>query len=466
MANDKPSLMPGEVLDGKYRIDRVIGEGGMGIVYEAVHVEIGRKVAIKRLHKNYTTDPQIVGRFHREARLAGSIGHDNICEVTDIGSTPDGAPYLVMPLLTGQSLGAVLDGQKPLSLMRVVDIVCQALSALDAAHRAKIVHRDLKPDNIFVTKVGDRDDFVKLLDFGISKIMDQESVGKLTRTGTVLGTPYYMSPEQAMGSKAIDHRVDIYAMGVILYECLTGRRPFEGDTYNEVMFKIISSPFSHPRVFNPEIPSNVEEVILKAMSRDPQDRYASSTDMRQVLQAAIAVDADQILAVSTRTSTAVSSPRAFTPGRGGARASAPSPESAISRPSRSMVPIEAHGRRKLILATVVMMLLVLGSVALVLVMTRNETRPAPVSLPLSLPSLPQAKKDVPPVPAVPPPAPAEAKPPEPVLEKPQITAEKPHRSRDRTATHQASSETKPKPESDQGMVKGRARTTIVSDYEE
>ncbi len=274
------------MIDGKYEIGRVIGSGGMGTVYEATRMGLDRKVALKLLHGKYAKSAKIVKRFHQEARLAGSISHDNICRVTDHGSAEDGAPYLVMPLLTGQSLAKwVESGEKP-SQMQIIDVACQTLLALEAAHKEKIVHRDLKPDNIFVTKIGDRDDFVKLLDFGISKVLEQESVSNLTSTGMVLGTAYYLAPEQARGAKHIDHRVDIYAMGVILYEVLTGTRPFEGETYNEVMFKIAGEPFKTPRSLNPSISPAVEQVIIKAMAIDPADRYASALEMCHALEKA------------------------------------------------------------------------------------------------------------------------------------------------------------------------------------
>jgi serine/threonine-protein kinase len=287
MNKSDSSIIPKTVLDGKYQVGPVIGSGGMGRVYEATHIEIGRKVAIKHLHAQYSNDSQVIKRFQQEAQLAGSIGHDNICEVTDIGTTEDGSPYLVMPLLKGHPLSDLLSNDEPLQISRLVDIICQTLSALQAAHHENIVHRDLKPDNIFISKFGDREDFVKLLDFGISKILDQDSVSNLTQTGTVVGTPHYMSPEQAQGKKDLDQRVDIYAIGVILYEGLTGQRPFEGDSYNELLFKIVAGPLDTPTIINPSVPPNVEKVVLKAMSRDRGHRFESAVEMRRALQQAV-----------------------------------------------------------------------------------------------------------------------------------------------------------------------------------
>ena len=286
--NEQPkSVVSGTIIDGKYRLGRMIGSGGMGTVYEATQIDLDRKVALKLLRNKYAGSSKIVTRFQQEARLAGSIEHDNICRVTDHGTAEGGAPYLVMPLLYGRSLAKMLEDKPPPSQMRVIDIVCQTLMALEAAHKEKIVHRDLKPDNIFVTKMGDREDFVKLLDFGISKVIEKKSVSNLTQTGTVLGTAYYLAPEQAKGAKRIDHRVDIYAMGVILYEALTGRRPFDGDSYNEVMFKIVGEPFKQPRSLNKDILPGVEKVIFRAMAIDPNARYSSALEMCDALERAL-----------------------------------------------------------------------------------------------------------------------------------------------------------------------------------
>lgn len=275
------------VLEGKYEVIRLLGEGGMGAVYEAHHKVIGRKVAVKFLHPEFAANPQAIQRFQQEAQIAGSLGHANICEVTDIGRTDDGSPYMLMPLLEGMSLGEKMNedvGLLPTSL--VFDIIYQTLTALQRAHDGGIVHRDLKPDNIFLTRMGDREDFIKILDFGISKIVSGSGPGAeagLTTTGMVLGTPYYMAPEQARGAKGLDHRVDIYAMGVILYELLTGTTPFQAESYNEIIVKIVMEPFPTPRSLNSEIPVNVEEVILKAMARDPDERFSSARGFKRAL---------------------------------------------------------------------------------------------------------------------------------------------------------------------------------------
>jgi serine/threonine protein kinase len=340
--NDTSEIQPGTVLDGKYSIVRQVGAGGMGAVYEATHTGIGRKVAIKTLHLVYAGDEQLVERFHREAQMAGSIGHDNICEVTDIGTAEDGSPYLVMPLLAGGPLSDLIEGPELLPVPRLIDIVAQTLSALQAAHEAKIVHRDLKPDNIFVTRIGDRKDFVKLLDFGISKLLDQDAVLQLTQTGTVLGTPFYMAPEQAKGAKEIDHRVDLYAIGVILYEALTGVRPFEGDTYNEIMYKIIAEPCPRPTELNPQVPPQLEMIVLQAMAREPEDRYQDAGEMRRALASAVAATPLHIQIPVTDAVTAVApgkTPRERRPVSGTALETVSTGVDTTTKPKSSKLPL-------------------------------------------------------------------------------------------------------------------------------
>ncbi|MDI7267085.1 MAG: serine/threonine-protein kinase, partial [Myxococcota bacterium] len=280
-------LRPDTILDGKYRVDRLLGEGGMGAVFEAEQIAIQRPVAIKVLFAGLAHDPEAVARFHREAKAAGRIGHDNICEVTDIGVLPTGSPYLVMPLLRGRPLSRVIAADAPLALDRAVNLAAQMLDGLAAAHAAHIVHRDIKPDNVFVTQLGATGmEFVKILDFGISKILGSVAVNdrrQVTKTGMVLGTPCYMAPEQARGRKSVDHRVDVYAVGVILYEMLTGKRPFDGETYNEILVKVVVDPFLAPRAVCPEIPEAIEAVILAAMERDHERRYQSAPEFRREL---------------------------------------------------------------------------------------------------------------------------------------------------------------------------------------
>jgi serine/threonine protein kinase len=280
--------LEGTLLGGKYRIVRQIGAGGMGRVYEALHEQTERTVAVKVLSPEAAQQPDTRVRFDREARAAGRIGHDNICEVVDVGFGENDVPYLVMPLLRGSALGAVIRQQQQLSLRRCIDVTAQILAALAAAHAAGVVHRDLKPDNVFLVRMGDREDFVKVLDFGISKMIGEHRPdATLTQTGTILGTPYYMSPEQARGFRDLDARVDVYAMGAILYQMLTGRPPFDGDSYNQLLSAILLDDFPRPSLLRADVPPALEELILRATEKDREKRYRDAGEMRQALLAAV-----------------------------------------------------------------------------------------------------------------------------------------------------------------------------------
>ena len=274
----------GRVIAGRYRVTGLIGEGGMGAVYVAEHLQLGRKGAIKRLHPELAADAHAVLRFQREARAAAATGHEHIVEVLDLGLAEDGAPYLVMEHLQGQSLAALLRRVGRLSAARACRIVGQALTALDAVHLRAIIHRDLKPDNIFLTRRAGRADYVKLLDFGISKMRGEDGEPlDLTRTGVTLGTPIYMSPEQARGSKALDHRVDLYAVGVILYECIVGQVPFHGENYHQLLQAILAGAPAPMRARAPLLEPALEEIVLRALSKEPALRFSTATEMLEAL---------------------------------------------------------------------------------------------------------------------------------------------------------------------------------------
>ncbi|MFH2007557.1 MAG: serine/threonine-protein kinase [bacterium] len=280
------SPLAGKLIDDRYELLDIIGEGGMGVVYEGRHTALGRKVAVKILHEEFSDVDQASQRFMQEAQIAGNLGHANICEVTDVGTTEEGLPYMVMPFLEGRTLSETIEeSEKGLSASRAVDIIVQVLSALQEAHEAGIVHRDLKPENIILIKMGDRADFVKVLDFGISKVVGSKAkdLQRLTATGMVLGTPYYMAPEQAAGAKDLDTRVDIYAVGVLLFELLVGHPPYMADSYNELIVKIVNEPVPRPREHNPDITKKLEKVVIKAMAKDRERRYDSARDFRQSL---------------------------------------------------------------------------------------------------------------------------------------------------------------------------------------
>src|SRR6187402_1126625 len=233
-------LTPGQIYADKYRIFRLLGEGAMGAVYDAENTRIHRRVAIKLLHPQIAKKADTLLRFEREAQAAGRIGSQHIVEVLDLGNLPSGDRYMVMEFMDGDALSARIRSKVRLTAGESYPIMVQLLEALAAAHGAGIIHRDLKPDNVYLLKSrGGKADFVKLLDFGISKFnqMSGDSGFSMTRTCAVMGTPYYMAPEQAKGSRDLDHRVDLYAAGVILYEAITGEVPFNADTFNELLFK-------------------------------------------------------------------------------------------------------------------------------------------------------------------------------------------------------------------------------------
>jgi eukaryotic-like serine/threonine-protein kinase len=273
-----PDPIVGQHLAGRYEVVRKIGEGGMGAVYEARHLKIDKRVAVKVLLDKYAQKADVVARLEQEARLASAIGHENIVDITDFGETDDGRTFVVMEFLEGESLGALLQRDGPLLPRRAVTIARQVASALGAAHDKGVVHRDVKPENIFITQRGDGD-FVKVVDFGISKAMRasdiEEESPRLTQTGMVLGTPLYLSPEQARGEEHLDHRIDIYALGTILYETLTGEVPFHGANYLSIISQILSQepkPLSQAR---PDlgISPALEQVVTRAMTKDRDERY-------------------------------------------------------------------------------------------------------------------------------------------------------------------------------------------------
>jgi serine/threonine protein kinase len=276
-------IQEGTLIDDKYRIVRRMASGGMGAVYEVVHERIGRKLAMKFILPELAASKEVSQRFEIEARAASAIGHDNIVEVTDMGTTSDGLPFLVMEYLDGFDLGALIE-DGAVEQGRTVHIVAQVLAALEAAHGQQIIHRDLKPENVFLIERAGDPSFVKLLDFGISKFAGgEEAKLHLTSTGLILGTPYYMSPEQARGERNIDQRSDLFSVGVILYQLLTGQRPFAAENLNQLLYQITSGQVTSPRELDPEIPMALERVVLKALAHDAEHRFATATEFRAAL---------------------------------------------------------------------------------------------------------------------------------------------------------------------------------------
>ena len=277
------SLATDTVIDGKYRIVRLLGQGGMGAVYEGENVRIHRKVAIKVLHASVAAKTDVVQRFEREAQAAGRIGSEHIVEVLDLGVLSEGENYMVMEFLEGQSLGDRIKVRKRIAVHDAATIVHQLLEGLAAAHDAGIVHRDLKPDNVYLLKSkGGKTDFVKVLDFGVSKFSALESDMSMTKTGAVMGTPYYMSPEQARGQK-VDGRSDVYAVGVVLYQTVTGKLPFNAESFNELVFKIALENATPPHELVQGLDPAFSAIIQKAMARDVNDRFQTAREFQASL---------------------------------------------------------------------------------------------------------------------------------------------------------------------------------------
>jgi serine/threonine protein kinase len=277
-----PHPLLGTTLRGTYRILRTLDQGGMGMVFEAEHVRLKRRLAVKVLAQHLAKDAHALARFNREAEIISQLQHPHVVQVTDFDTTEAGEPYLVMELLSGESLAARLERERCLPIAEAVQLAHQVSSGLAAAHAANIVHRDLKPANIFLTRVAGQGAIVKLLDFGISKRAG--GAKGLTGEYDILGTPDYMAPEQALGKTAhVDHRGDQYALAVITYEMLAGRTPFAGDDVMEVLRQVISSEAPPIEQLAPHVPQDAGDVLRRALSKDPEQRFPSITDFASAL---------------------------------------------------------------------------------------------------------------------------------------------------------------------------------------
>jgi serine/threonine protein kinase len=277
------TIHEGEVLGDRYRVHHRLGKGGMGEVYLAEHIAIGRKVAIKTLNAHLQDKPEIAERFMQEARTSSLVRHTNIVDILDFGHTDRGAPYFVMEYLEGEDLKTVLKRERVLPWERARDIILQVCAALAAAHAQGVVHRDLKPDNIYLIRQGEQE-LVKVLDFGIAKI-SREAGEEMTQTGVLLGTPEYMSPEQAQ-DQPLDGRSDIYAMGVLMFRMFTGRLPFRAKAFMAVLAMHMQQPPPRPSEVDPTRPVSPrqEAVILRCLAKNPDERYQSADELAAAIR--------------------------------------------------------------------------------------------------------------------------------------------------------------------------------------
>jgi serine/threonine-protein kinase len=287
---DEPRSRVGEVLAGKYHLERLLGSGGMGSVYEALHAFTQRRVAVKMMHPHIARSRVASERFLREARAPGSIGHTGIVEVLDGGHAEDGSLYLVMEVLRGETLAAALKARR-MHLQEIAPIVLELLDILDAAHAAGFVHRDIKPDNVFLEHAGDDEIEVKLLDFGVAGVLAHDALDhagdpKLTRAGAVLGTPLYMSPEQALG-RIVDARADLWSVGALLYQAVSGAPPYGGDSFQALVVSISTQEHVPIGALRPDLPPRVHAVIERALRKDPQKRWSSAQEMATALASAV-----------------------------------------------------------------------------------------------------------------------------------------------------------------------------------
>lgn len=284
--------MIGVVIDGRYRLENLIGVGGMGDVYRATHIHIDTDFAIKLLKPEFVADQTAIKRFRLEAKAAGRIQHPNAVRVTDFGVTPENIVYLVMELVEGQSLRKLIRSEKRLDVLRTVNIVRQICGAVDAAHRSGVIHRDLKPDNIIIDS-SQPTERVKVLDFGIAKLREAKTDAFLTQAGTIIGTPQYMSPEQCQGQQ-LDPRSDIYSIGILLYEMLTGSVPFDGESTLQIVYSQLHQPPRSILELSPQIPEPLARVIMRALEKEPEHRQSSAILLSEELKHAVKMEGEEI----------------------------------------------------------------------------------------------------------------------------------------------------------------------------
>jgi serine/threonine protein kinase len=377
-----PNSREGEVLSDKFRLMRKLGEGGMGAVYEAEHTFLGRRVAIKFLHRELTRNEDARARFDREAKAAGALHGENVVATTDFGIASDGTPYIVMEYLEGEDLRTLIkrDGQLP--VVRAVNIAIQVCRGLYAAHERRIIHRDLKPENLFITRRGDRSDLVKILDFGIAKLRGDTNNPVFTRTGTVMGTWHYMSIEQFRGIQEIDNRADIYSLAAIIYECLTGIVPHPGNSYEQIFSHVLCEKVAPPRSLRMGLPEGLELVVLKSLALEPSERHQSIAEFMQALtpfagRQITPLESKIITPSETKIAETVVSrsevkPKSIQTGADGSQASKPTSE----QPSISKFRSERFGKKATLVFIGLLAMLAVGIAGWFVVSSRSGDSPA------------------------------------------------------------------------------------------
>lgn len=278
------NVAPGEIFLGKYRIEDVLGQGGMGVVVSARHIDLDELVAIKFLHPHFAGQPDQVERFLREGRAAAKIKSEHVAHVRDVGKTDNGAPYMILEHLTGTDLAGLIKNEGRVAIPDAVEYMLQACEALAEAHTSGIVHRDLKPANLFLTQRADGSPCVKLLDFGISKLLDNTDGHALTQTNGMMGSPLYMAPEQLAAAKSVDKRADIWALGVIMYELLSAERPFLGDTLPQLVLRVATDKPTPLRSYVPDVPDELEQIVMRCLSKPVDDRYQDVGGLAKALE--------------------------------------------------------------------------------------------------------------------------------------------------------------------------------------
>ncbi|MGD0527986.1 MAG: serine/threonine-protein kinase [Polyangiaceae bacterium] len=391
---------PGDILDDKYRVEKILGAGGMGVVVVATHLHLDQRVAIKFLLPSVSKNAEAVARFAREARAAARISSEHVARVIDVAKMKDGAPYIVMEYLEGHDLEQMLETKQALPVEKVVDYILQALEALAEAHAAGIVHRDLKPANLFLARRADGSSVVKVLDFGISKLVRGDKDAAITTGSVQMGSPLYMSPEQLRSSRDVDMRSDIWAIGVILHELITATPPFGGDTLPEVIASILAEPPLSLRLRRPEAPRELEQVVLRCLQKDPAERFPDVAQLAVALapfgppRSALSVER-VVRVIAGRKEVSMSPEVAGVPEP--APPSVKEPQTNPSWQTSGVLRSARHGRR-LVVAAIAGVVLV-GGVAAAIVLTRGSPATPPLAAATALTAPPAAAPMLPPAPS-------------------------------------------------------------------